>query len=354
MFDITNNATRIITMYNEEDRLCRPPPPIVGKVTHHSIELYWDEAIEQAMAGAVKGEGRVRVCLQEHDRDGEWGNLYSGYAKRHTVSGLDPQSEYKYRMRMMNSAGNSDWSAHVKVSTTKEPMNGEHLHKALNRQDLEMLEKIIESGDVKIDVPDKYGFSPLMQASVKGYESCVELLLKHGADVNLRNDAGKTALMLACYAGQLECVKILRKYGAKYDDFDRGGSAPIHWAVDGGCVKLLDWMIEDGADVNLRDLNSLWTPLIRCASVSGHRDIGVSLLQNHADINAQDRDGKTALMLSILNGHQALLEVLLKKNADIKLKNEYGKTAYDMAVSIEKRRILRTLTDHMEAKGIKT
>jgi ankyrin repeat protein len=56
--------------------------------------------------------------------------------------------------------------------------------------------------------------------------------------------------------------------------------------------------------------------------VSGHRDIGVSLLQNHADINAQDRDGKTALMLSILNGHQALLEVLLKKNADIKLKNE--------------------------------
>jgi ankyrin repeat protein len=74
--------------------------------------------------------------------------------------------------------------------------------------------------------------------------------------------------MLACYAGQLECVKILRKYGAKYDDFDRGGSAPIHWAVDGGNVKLLDWMIEDGADVNLRDLNSLWTPLIRCGKKS--------------------------------------------------------------------------------------
>ncbi|XP_053407058.1 fibronectin type 3 and ankyrin repeat domains 1 protein-like isoform X2 [Mercenaria mercenaria] len=353
MFDNTNNA-RIQRLYDEPDRLSRPPPPVVGKVTHYSIELYWDEALEQAKAGIEKCDGRVRVCLQEHDRDGEWGNLYSGYAKRHTVSGLDPSSEYKYRMRMMNNAGNSDWSAHVKVSTTKEPMNGEHLHKALNRQDLEMLEKVIESGDVKIDVPDKYGFSPLMQASVKGYESCVEILLKHGADVHLRNDAGKTALMLACFAGQLECVKILRKNGAKYDDFDRGGSAPIHWAVDGGNVKLLDWMIEDGADVNLRDMNSGWTPLIRCASVTGHRDIGLSLLQNSADINAQDKDGKTALMLSILNGHQALLEVLLKKNADIKLKNEYGKTAYDMAISVEKRRILRTLTDHMEAKGIKT
>ena len=57
--------------------LCRPPPPVVGKVTHHSIELYWDEAVEQAMASADKSEGRIRVCLQEHDKNGEWGNLYS-------------------------------------------------------------------------------------------------------------------------------------------------------------------------------------------------------------------------------------------------------------------------------------
>ncbi|KAL4231203.1 Fibronectin type 3 and ankyrin repeat domains protein 1 [Mactra antiquata] len=279
---------------------------------------------------------------------------FGGYAKRHTVSGLDPQSEYKYRMRMMNSAGNSDWSAHVKVSTTREPMNGEHLHKALNRQDMELLEKIIESGDVNIDVPDKYGFTPLMQASNKGYERCVDLLLKRGAEVDAQNDAGKTALMFACYSGHLDCVKILREHNASYTHYDRGGSAPIHWAVDGGNVKLLDWIIADGADVNLRDLNSSWTPLIRCASVSGHRDIGLSLLQSGADINAQDKDGKTCLMITIINGHQALLEVLLKKNADLKLKNEYGKTAYDMAVSLEKRRILKTLTDHMEAKGIKT
>ncbi|XP_052772405.1 fibronectin type 3 and ankyrin repeat domains 1 protein-like isoform X2 [Mya arenaria] len=353
MLDATNNARRQLNVYEEKD-LPRPPPPIVGKVTHHSIELYWDEALEKILHMCDKGEGRVRVCLQEHDKHGEWGNLYSGYAKRHTVSGLDPQSEYKYRMRMMNSAGHSEWSAHVKVSSTKEPMTGEHLHRALNRQDHELMETVLQSGDVKIDVPDKYGFSPLMQASVKGYVSSVELLLKYGADVHLKNDAGKTALMLACYSGQLDSIKVLRANGARYNDFDRGGSAPIHWAVDGGNVKLLDWMIQDGADVNLRDLNCGWTPLIRCASVSGHRDIGLSLLQAGADINAQDKDSKSALMIAIINGHQALLEVLLKKNANIKLKNEFGKTAFDMAVSMEKRRILKTLTDHMEAKGIKT
>jgi len=333
----------------------RPAPPIVGKVTHHSIELYWDDSMKEAMNKInAKLSGRIKVCLQENDRNGEWGNLYTGYAKRHTVSGLDPQSEYKYRLRMSNNAGNSEWSAHVKVSTTKEPLNGEHLHRALDRQDLEMIQKIVDSGDVKIDVPNKYGFSALMQASVKGYTDIVEILLKSGADVHLQNDAGKTALMLACYAGTLDAVKMLRQYGARYTDFDRGGSAPIHWAVDGGNKRLVEWIIKDGADPNMRDLNSGWTPLIRCACVSGHRDVGLELLEAGADINAQDKDGKTTLMIAIINGHQALLEVLLKKNAKInELKNEYGKTAYDMAVSLEKRRILKVLTDHMEAKGIK-
>ena len=73
--------------------------------------------------------------------------------------------------------------------------------------------------------------------------------------------------MLACYAGQLDVVKKLREYGARYDDYDKGGSFPIHWAVDGGNARLLEWMITDGADVNLKDMNLGWTPLIRCGSI---------------------------------------------------------------------------------------
>ena len=80
-------------------------------------------------------------------------------------------------------------------------------------------------------------------------------------------------LMLACYAGTVDVAKVLRQNGARYTDFDRGGSAPIHWAVDGGHVKLLDWIIEDGADTNLRDMNSGWTPLIRCGKSTREIDV---------------------------------------------------------------------------------
>lgn len=71
--------------------------------------------------------------------------------------------------------------------------------------------------------------------------------------------------MLACFAGKLDVVRILRENGARYDIFDRGGSTALHWAVDGGNVKLLDWMLEeDHVAVDVPDRSAGWTPLLRC------------------------------------------------------------------------------------------
>lgn len=332
--------------------LSRPPPPVVGKVTHYSIELFWNEALDKAKEEAG-GKEMVKVCLQEQDRHNSWGNVYTGYAHSHTVTGADPQTTYKYRIRFMTNAENSEWGPHLTVSTTKEPLNGEHLHRAIIREDLMEIERILDTGDVPIDVPDKYGFTGLMQASQKGYTDIMEILIRHGADVNAKNDSGKTALMLACFAGQFDAVKLLRSHGARYDDYDRGGSTPIHWAVDGGNVRLIEWIVKDGADVNLRDHSHGWTPLIRCASVNGNRNVALTLLVCGAQVNVQDKDGKTALMVAIINGHQELVELLLQKNADITVKNLYGKTAYEMAHSMERRKIARTIEDYVQSKGIK-
>lgn len=61
--------------------LAQPPPPIVGKVTHYSIELYWEEALAKANAEGKskkkKGDNRIQVCVQEKDSHGVWGNVYS-------------------------------------------------------------------------------------------------------------------------------------------------------------------------------------------------------------------------------------------------------------------------------------
>ena len=54
----------------------RPPPPVVGKVTHYSIELFWNESLDKAKE-EVGGKEMVKVCVQEQDRHNTWGNVYT-------------------------------------------------------------------------------------------------------------------------------------------------------------------------------------------------------------------------------------------------------------------------------------
>ena len=50
----------------------------MGKVNHHSIELYWDESLDKANdVTTQKGDMRVRVTVQEQDKTGVWGNVYT-------------------------------------------------------------------------------------------------------------------------------------------------------------------------------------------------------------------------------------------------------------------------------------
>jgi len=66
----------------------RPTTPRVGQVTHHSIELTWEDALQRAndrlaaaaAAGAVAkqptGDARVKVELQQREDIGSWTDVY--------------------------------------------------------------------------------------------------------------------------------------------------------------------------------------------------------------------------------------------------------------------------------------
>ena len=62
---------------------------------------------------------------------------------------------------------------------------------------------------------DRIGQTPLHRVSYNGALEVVRLLLKHGADVEVKHNNGKTALQVAAVEGEDEVVKLLREHGTK-------------------------------------------------------------------------------------------------------------------------------------------
>ncbi|XP_029465898.1 fibronectin type 3 and ankyrin repeat domains protein 1 isoform X2 [Rhinatrema bivittatum] len=298
----------------------KPDPPVVGTVTHHSIELYWD--LDKNLQRTSSHDQWLNFSIEEEDsKTHTYGTIYTGYAKRYTVEGLQPSASYRFRLKVTSSNGDYNYSPVVTVSTTREPKSGEDLHRAVNMNDEDAVIKILRTRSVKTDVPDKLGFTALMVAAQKGY----------------------SGLMLACFAGHLDIVKHLREHGASWETRDKSGCAAIHSAADGGHLSVIQWMISDGSKVDIKDSHLEWTPLMRVSSITGNTDVAACFIEAGADVNVKDKDGKTPLMVAALNNHEGLVQLLLENGADHSVKNEYGKTIVEMAHAFGRQNVVSLL-----------
>lgn len=162
-------------------------------------------------------------------------------------------------------------------------------------------------------------------------------MVARGADVNAQSESKKTALMIAAFYGRLDMVKELRRNGALYEIKDKSGCQAIHYAVDGGNIPTLEWMLYDGADVNVRDEMDGWTPLIRAASVNASFEVARILIKFKAKLDVIDKENKSALLIATINGNLPFVKVLVENGANFDVKNKYGKSLYDLAVSMDRR-----------------
>ncbi|XP_051724288.1 fibronectin type 3 and ankyrin repeat domains protein 1-like [Ctenopharyngodon idella] len=319
-----------------------PQPPVIGKVSHHSIELSWMNEENKPRTGPPEHWSHFSV-EQMDPKTHKYSTKYIGYGTYHVLEGLESSTSYSFRLKVTRPSGECSFSPAVSVFTTREPYCGKNLHQAVNREDEEELTTVLQSGTVDVDVHDKMGFTPLMVAAQKGFTSLADILVKHGADINKRESTGKNSLMLACYAGHLDTVKYLRNCGSTWQSRDTDGCTPLHWAVDGGHLPVITYMIQDGCKVDVMDKVSLWTPLMRVSAISGNAAVASVLLQAGAEVNVRDKAGKTPLMVAVLNNHVELVKLLLDSGADHHMKNEYGAGAADMAKAFGRQNIINLL-----------
>ena len=96
------------------------------------------------------------------------------------------------------------------------------LHFAVSRDDIKAAKNILENGKVEINAMRPPGVSPLHQACATGSLECIDLLLRHGASVELKTWQGQSALQVAARYGHFEVAELLLQNGANMDDIKDG------------------------------------------------------------------------------------------------------------------------------------
>ena len=188
----------------------------------------------------------------------------------------------------------------------------------------------------------------IFEAVKKGDIQKVKEAIKHGADVNAKDNRGWP---LWVYAKNKEVLDLLVKNGAKIPGFDvkkyNKGYTPLHLAAENGSKEVVKLLIKYGANVNAygavsvpvtatlhvfapRVIKISKTPL-HIAVERGYKDIAELLIKHGADVNAKDRYGETPLHYAARVGRRDIAELLIKHGANVNAKDMYSKTSCDYA-----------------------
>ncbi|HIJ64626.1 MAG TPA: hypothetical protein HPP77_01640, partial [Candidatus Hydrogenedentes bacterium] len=117
--------------------------------------------------------------------------------------------------------------------------------------------------------------SPLHEAARDGHQDAVRRLLRRGADINAKDDAGRTPLHWAAANGHVGMVKFLVSRGADVNTKDNDGRCPIHLAAQNGHEATLTMLAVRGADVMPKDKAGK-TPL-DLAREGGHKQTAAAI-----------------------------------------------------------------------------
>ena len=187
----------------------------------------------------------------------------------------------------------------------------------------------------KWDFKSAKAANALAEVAKEGTPDALRDLVAAGVPLNGRDDSGETPLSEAAYRGNIEMLHILLAAGAGKKDTQEIGEA-----FEGACKsrnsEAMRLLLSIGVPVGFVDARGQTT--LMSAASSGVPGIVAEVLKHRPNVNAQDKDGKTALMEAVdqyerddagfseINRAQ-VVQILLRAGADPNARDNNGTTA---------------------------
>ena len=174
--------------------------------------------------------------------------------------------------------------------------------------------------------------TPIHFAAESGYVKNVKYLMEHGANIHDPDNSGRTALFCAAFAGTsskpneaLEVIELLVKHGADVKVKDRfTGDTPLHIAASGFHDKskeIIACLVQKGGDINAKNKRD-FTPImyavqsnysLNVADFPRHLEIVNWLIEKRVDTNHRTVDeGESLLTLCRKRNHNNQYDEIIK------------------------------------------
>jgi ankyrin repeat protein len=127
---------------------------------------------------------------------------------------------------------------------------------------------------------------------------------------NLTDNQGFSCVHWASKNGDRDMLKILADAGALLDQrtVSEAKMMPIHWAASDGKISSLSFFLERRQDINAQDANGC-TPVI-IAAQHNQLDCVIYLIKNGADTTLRDTNGDNALHWGAYKGYVEMVGLL--------------------------------------------
>ena len=155
---------------------------------------------------------------------------------------------------------------------TPDPFGQLGLINALGEPAPKVIQVLVNSPKIKLNILNAKGESPLMMAAIKGDVTAARQMIKKGADVN---KTGWAPLHYAASGGDARVIKLLLDNHAYIDAESPNGTTPLMMASMYGTSEAVQLLLAEGADVSLK--NKLGATALQFAK-DGERPDAISLL----------------------------------------------------------------------------
>jgi hypothetical protein len=303
-------------MSSESQPLVSPstvPPPLPST-------LPWTLADEEALIKRENAITHLQLCIARRDQcEIDLINFRRKYSE--TVINADPILHSRHIELM--TARKEAWEAYFKAYDALYPKTIEDIlwimAKAGHTQliaPLMNLSKVtrtcIHLQPIMMNVKlGRWGRTQLHYCARNGLTSCVKRLLSiRNINVNVKDDEyGRTPLHFAAMIGHVEIARLLLQNGAEVNARSKYGTTPLHSAAFQGHVDILHLLVENGADLEAQSNDG--ERALHCAADYGHLPFIQELISRyHVDINAREKNGRTASRGARARNHSKVITFL--------------------------------------------